>query len=133
MARERVPRIRLRTVSDAAALVVRGDELDPILLAEDAARFYERFPDWGRFGISAFEADSEAEIDVICETRLVRFPTIVVFDRAALERAGIEVVATFRRPHVTLCHEVLDQFVERMVHCGHRVLTNPYHVTESEE
>ena len=63
----------------------------------------------------------------------MRFPTIVVFDRAALEHAGIEVVATFRRPHVTLCHEVLDQLVERMVHCEHRLLTNPYHVTESEE
>ncbi len=83
MAVERVPRIRLRTVSDAAALVVRGDELDPTLLAEDASRFYERFPDWGRFGISAFEADNDAEIDVVCQTRLVRFPTVVVFEREA--------------------------------------------------
>ena len=133
MAVERVPRIRLRTVSDAAALVVRGDELDPTLLAEDASRFHERFPDWDRFGISAFEADSDAEIDVVCQTRLVRFPTVVVFEREALERAGIDVVPTFRRPHVTLCHEALDQLVERLVHCEHRVLINPYHVTDSEE
>ena len=79
---ERVSRIRLRSTPDTAALVVRGDELDPTLLAEDASRFHERFSDGGRFGISEFEADGDAEIDVICQTRLVRFATVIVFERA---------------------------------------------------
>ncbi len=73
MAVERIPRIRLRSVTGTGALVVRGDELDPALLAEDASRFHERFPDWGRYGISAFEAENDAEIDVVCQTRLIRF------------------------------------------------------------
>jgi hypothetical protein len=133
MAAERVPRIRLRNVAGADALVVRGDELDPALLAEDASRFHERFPDRGRYGISAFEADTDAEIDAVCQTRMVRFATVVVFERQDLERAGVHVVPTFRRPHVTLCHESLDQLVERLVHCEHRVLQNPYHVAESKE
>jgi hypothetical protein len=132
MAGERVPRIRLRSVADAAALVIRGDELDPMLLAEDAPRFHERFPDWGRYGISAFEADNDAEIDAVCQTRLVRFATVVVFERNVLDRAGVQIVPTFRRPHVTLCHEALDELVDRLLQCEHRVLRNPYHVTDSE-
>ena len=113
--------------------MVRGDELDPALLAEDASRIHERFADWGRYGVSAFEAENDAEIDVVCQTRLIRFTAVVVFEREALERAGVHVVPTFRHPHVTLCHEELDQLVERLVHCEHRVLINPYHVAESEE
>jgi hypothetical protein len=68
--------------------VVRGDELDPTLLAEDASRFRERFSDWARFGISAFYASSENEIDAICQTRLIRFAQVVVLARADLEAAG---------------------------------------------
>jgi hypothetical protein len=131
MAAERVPRIRLRSVA-SAALVIRGDELDPQLLAEDAYRFHERFRDWARYGISAFEADTEAEIDAVCQTRLVRFATVVVFERDALERAGVDVIPTFRRPHVTLCHQLLDELIERLLHCPHRVLRNPYHVGDNE-
>ena len=131
MATDRVPRIRLRSVPAYAALIVRGDELDPMVIAEDASRFQQRFSEWGRYGISAFEAANDAEIDAVCQTRLVRFATVVVFDRHALDEAGIEIVPTFRRPHVTLCHQALEQLVERLVHCEHRVLSNPYHVAET--
>ncbi len=64
MAIERIPRIRLRGVHDDSLFVVRGDELDASVLAEDASRFHERFIEWGRFGISAFQATNESEIDV---------------------------------------------------------------------
>ena len=40
---ERSPRVRLRPLPDDSVLVVRGDELDAAVLAEDAARFHERF------------------------------------------------------------------------------------------
>ena len=63
----------------------------------------------------------------------MRFATVVVFQRAALQRAGVHIVPTFERPNVTLCHEALGQLVDRLVHCEHRVLRNPYHVAESEE
>ena len=55
---------------------MRGDELDPLLLAEDAGRFRARFGG---------------------------------FERRDLEAAGVEVVPTFRTPHVTLCHRDLDE------------------------
>lgn len=130
MAIERVPRIRRRGVPDDSVFVVRGDEIDATLLAEDASRFRERFVEWDRYGISAFQATNEAEIDAICQTRLVRFTTVVVFRRADLQRAGVQIVPTFRRPHVTLCHEQLDELVTRLTRCEHRVLRNPYNVAD---
>ena len=87
---------------DEALLVVRGDELDVDLLRGDAENFHERFADWGRYGVSAFLARDDAEVDALCGTRLVRFETVVVFHRDALVAVGIEVVPTFRTPHVTL-------------------------------
>lgn len=133
MSTERVPRVRLRGVADDSVFIVRGDELDATLLAEDASRFHERFSEWGRYGISAFHATNEAEIDAICQTRLVRFATVAVFRRAALEDAGVEVVPTFRTPHVTLCHERLEELVWRLLSCEHRVFGNPYNVPEEGE
>lgn len=127
---DRIPRVRLTPIPDDGVFVVRGDELDPALLADDATAFRERFSEWGRFGISAFYAASEEEIDAICQTRLVRFAVIVVFERAALESAGIEVVPTFRTPHVTLCHVGLDQLIQRLTACDHADRLNPYHVPD---
>jgi hypothetical protein len=86
MAIERIPRIRLRGVHDDSLFVVRGDELDASVLAEDASRFHERFIEWGRFGISAFQATNESEIDVICQTRLVRRAARRAGDAAAAMR-----------------------------------------------
>ena len=83
-------------------LVVRGDELDSAVIRADATRFRRRFPAWGRFGVSAFVAADEDEIDALCETKLRAWSTVVVFARSALETAGIQVVPTFRVPYVTL-------------------------------
>jgi hypothetical protein len=130
VAPERVPRVRLAAVPDEAVFVVRGDELMPRLLAEDASRFRERFPDWGRFGVSAFLAVDEGEVDALCEVRLVQFATVAIFRRGDLEHAGVDVVPTFRTPHVTLCHPVLEELVRRLVACDHVLRTNPYHVEE---
>jgi hypothetical protein len=127
---ERLPRVRLTPIPDDGVFVVRGDELNAVLLAEDATRFHERFSEWGRFGISAFYAASDEEIDAICQTRLIRFPLVVLFRRVDLELAGIQVVPTFRTPHVTLCHERLDELVERLIRCEHSERPNPYHVSE---
>jgi len=77
-----VPRIRKSPLPDDAVLVVRGDALDTNLLRRDALRFHRRYFAWGRYGISAFYATSDAEVDALCETRLVQFPTLVVFQRA---------------------------------------------------
>lgn len=113
-----------------ADLVVRGDGLEADRLRRDAQRFHRRYSTWGRYGISAFYATNDAEVDALCETRLVQFPTVVVFQRAELEANGIDVVATFRTPHVTLTADDLDELVHRLLACGHAARPNPYHVAE---
>ena len=58
-----VPRVRRVAIPDDAVLVVRGDDLDPQTARAQAVAFRRRFPDWNRWGLSAFYARSEAEVD----------------------------------------------------------------------
>jgi hypothetical protein len=124
---EDLPRIRLSPVPDAPLLVVRGGVLEPDLTRADAIRFLRRYPLWGRYGISAYFAADDEEIDVLCETRLERFETVAVFLLSALGAAGIEVVPTFRRPHVTLAHADLEALVDGLRSCEPRIVNNRYH------
>jgi hypothetical protein len=113
-------------IPDDAVLVVRGNELDPDVLRADAVRFRRRFGQWGRYGVSAFAAADDAEVDALCETRLGRFETVAIFRRSDLVARGIEIVPTFRRPHVTLAHTNLEALVNELRSCDHRGLTNPH-------
>jgi len=124
---EDVPRIRLAPLPSAAVLVVRGDVLDPDVLRADATRFVKRYPGWGRYGVSGFLANDDAEVDVLCETRLERFATVVVFRVADLVAAGVDVVPTFGAPHVTLAAIELDALVDRLVACQHETRANVHH------
>jgi hypothetical protein len=124
---DKVPRIRLSSLSPPQLLVVRGDEPSPEILRADAVRFFRRYGLWGRYGVSAFAALDEAEVDALCKTRLERFAIVFVFRREDLETAGIEVVPTFRRPHVTLAHPSVDALVSGLQSCEHRTFRNRYH------
>jgi hypothetical protein len=106
---------------------VRGGALDSELSRADAVRFQRRYPRWGRYGISAYFAADNQEIDVLCKTRLERFGTVAVVYLSALDADGIEVVPTFRRPHATLAHADLDVLVNGLRSCEHRILNNRYH------
>ncbi len=130
MTGDNVPRIRLAAVPRDWTLVVRGDELDPDVLASDAIRFYERYPDWNRFGVSAFLAATMGEVDSLCESRLVRFATVAVFTISDLNDAGLEIVPTFRSPHVTLCHLSLPVLVELLTRCEYSLLVNRHFINE---
>ena len=112
------------------SLLCAATNSTPVVLAEDASRFRERFDEWGRYGISAFYAGAEEEVDALCQSRLVRFETVVVFRRADVEAAGVDIVATFRTPHITLGHADLGTLIERLTSCPHRMMTNPYHVDD---
>lgn len=125
-----VPRIRRGPIPAAAVLVVRGGVLAGDALRRDGIRFHRRFPDWGRYGVSAYLAADQAEVDALCDARLSAFPTIVVFHRGELEAMGVELVATFRAPHVTLAEADLDRLVETLLSCAHVERHNPYHVAE---
>ena len=122
-----LPRFRLTPLPDRTKLVVRGDELDPVVLRADAERFHRRYQGWGRYGVSAFAATDDAEVDALCESRLERFDVVVVFALGDLAAVGVEVVPTFRRPHVTLAHEELDALVTGLLRCEHVRRENPHH------
>lgn len=122
------PRIRRQAIPADAVFVVRGDE-DADRLAEAAGYFLRRFPAWGRYGLSAYHADGDAEIDLLCRVELVRFPHIMVLTRHDLELAGVEVVPTFHRPHVTLAAADLAVLLEAVGAATDR-RRNPYHVGE---
>ena len=121
-----VPRVRRLPIPQNASLIVRGDGLDEVVLRADAVRFHRRFEAWGRFGVSALLAVDDAEITALCATRLEHFATVAILHRAELERRGIEVVPTFRTPHVTLAHPRLNALVTTLLACEHRVIENPY-------
>lgn len=110
--------------------MVRGDELDANVIREDASRFYRRFPAWGRYGVSAFVAGNLAEVEALCETKLAPWAVVVVIELRSLEEAGIEVIPTFRTPHVTLAHARLDDLARKLLGCEHRIVINPYHEPE---
>ena len=42
----------------------------------------------------------------------------------------MEIVATFRTPHVTIAHSDLNELVRRLLECEHDVVENPYHEAE---
>jgi hypothetical protein len=71
-------------------------------------------------------ARDEIEIDALCETRLERLPVVVVYRRHDLEALGVEVVPTFRTPHVTLAHHDLDSLVRALLTCEHGEIRNAY-------
>ena len=125
-----VPRIRRTAIPDDAVLAVRGDDPMSVLTA-DARRFRRRFADWNRYGVSGFVARDADEVDALCETRLAAWATVRVFRRAAVEGAGIEVVPTFRTPHVALAHAELEELLGRLERCEHQMIENPYHEGES--
>ena len=75
-------------------------------------------------------AADEDEIDALCETKLRAWSTVLVFERSGLETAGIEVVPTFRVPHVTLADPSLDALTQKLLLCDHRIVVNPYHEPE---
>jgi hypothetical protein len=78
--------------------VVRGDDLDPDVGRHQAEAFLRRFPDWGRYGLSAFYARNEAEVDDLAGGQLERFPLLGLFRVADLEENGFNLVPTFRQP-----------------------------------
>ncbi len=127
MTPEEIPRIRLVGVPDDAVSVVRGGQLDVTVLRSDAERFRRRFRAWGRFGVSALLARDNPEIDALCLASLERYGTVVVFRRSDLLALGLQVVPTFRRPHVTVAHEDLDALVSGLLACDHIETENPYH------
>ena len=125
------PRIRRAAIPGDALLVVRGeaDDDDADVALRQAVLFRRRYPDWGRFGLSAFYARSMDEVLDLGADPLERFGALAVFGLVALMDAGFEVVPTFRTPHVTIAfvdepalayRRLMDLDHQRIVNPGHR-------------
>ena len=125
------PRVRRAPIPADAALVVRGDDLDPETARAQVLAFRRRFPTWGRWGLSAFYARSDDEVDDLAADQLERFPLLVVFRIGDLEAAGFDLVPTFRTPHVTIAFTTdLDQALVTLAALGTDRRPNPYHEPE---
>jgi len=55
---------------------------------------------------------------------LVNFETVAVFTRTDLKRNSIDVVGTFRTPHVTLAAHDIPTLLAGLVSCPHQVRPN---------
>jgi len=87
---ERVPRIRRTPLPSGALIVVRGEDWIDEASVVQAERFRRRFPDWGRWGLSALCARSDEEVADLGAGPLVRFPLLGVYRVSVLEAAGFE-------------------------------------------
>lgn len=133
MAEQRLPRIRRAPLPDDAVVVVRGDDLDSATARHQAVAFRRRFPDWGRWGLSAFYARNEAEVEDLGADQLERFPLLACYRVADLRAAGFEVCPTFRTPHVTIAFDgELDDRLAALIRAVHEVRVNPYHEADDE-
>lgn len=125
------PRFRRQDIPrEASVVLVRGDADDPEIDRTQAQDFFDRYPSWGRFGLSAYYAADDAAVDDLASDLLERFEELLVYPLASLVSAGFEVVATFRTPHVTIAFSDLDRGLQLLDDVEHDARPNPYHGSE---
>jgi len=117
---------RGEALPEEAAFVVRGDLLDPAVLAQSAQ---ETHAIYGFFGVSVFAEVGGITWDKIAATKLRRAEWIVLFSARALLASGLELWDTGQAPHYDVVHDDLDQLVGRILGCEHRVVRNPVRST----
>lgn len=105
-----------------AALVVRGDLLDPDALRSDAV---DNFEIYGYWGISVFAEVGGRDLNWIAAHKLGRADWLVVFRTGDVLEAGLDLWDTGQSPHYDVVHGDVDELVRRLVSCPHRIILNP--------
>lgn len=127
------PRLRKARLPDDALLVVRGDDLDPATARRQAEAFRRRYATWGRFGLSAYYARGDEDVDDLAEGPLERFPVLALLRVADLRASGLDVVPTFRSPHVTIAFADLDAGLSAVARLVFDLRENPYYEADPNE
>ena len=71
-------------------------------------------------------APTEAALDQLARTVLVRWDVLVLMTAGAIRLAGLELRPTFRTPHYTIILPELDRDVVRLAECDNERIQNPY-------
>jgi len=109
----------------SAAVLIRGDLLDPDVLAESARRNFEVY---GFYGISVFAESTDVPWTELAATRFAAAEWLVLFTAGGLTSSGLDLWDTGMAPHFDLVHAELRELVSRMLATSHRVIQNPHHV-----
>jgi hypothetical protein len=107
---------------DETTLVIRGDLLDPDALRDDAN---DNFEIYGYWGLSAFAEVGGFDLNWIATRKLNRTRWLVLFRAGDLYRSGLELWDTGQSPHYDVVHEDVEELVDRLVACPHRIIRNP--------
>jgi hypothetical protein len=112
-------------LADDDSVVVRGGELDPVILRADAERY---FAVYGTYGISVFAVRDITFDELAQQPPLIRFHILTLVTAGVLREAGLRLEPTGRnRRHFTVGFDDLDDGVARLSACEHQVRVNPYH------
>ena len=107
-----------------STVIVRGDLLDPIVLAESAQR---NFDVYGFYGISVFADTAEQTWIDLAASRFAKVEWLVLFTAEDLVKSGLELWDTGLAPHYDAVHADRHELVACILGTSHRVVHNPYY------
>lgn len=110
---------------DTTVVVIRGGQLDPDVIRDDAVRTHRIY---GDYAISVFAADGKSVDELAQESPLVRFELLTLMTVGDLRTAGFELKPTGRHPlHYSIDFDNIETGIVRLLGCAHRTIPNPYH------
>lgn len=112
-------------LGDDDVVVVRGGRLDPEILRADALRNHAIY---GTFGVSVLALRDATFDEMAQQAPLVRFEALTLMTAGGIRAVGLRLEPTGRNPrHFDVAFDDLEDGVDRLCSCKHRVVENPYH------